>query len=62
MKYRVYLREVIGDYSQEEWTEDYDTAEEARNRIDTVNEYGRSMRDKDWYMQAKEQIDEIQGS
>lgn len=60
MKYRVYLREVIGDYMQEEWTEDYDTPEQARNRIDTVNEYGKSMRNNVWYMQAKEQIDEVQ--
>jgi len=60
MKYRVYLREVIGDYMQEEWTEDYDTPEQARNRIDTVNEYGKSMRNNFWYMQAKEQIDEVQ--
>lgn len=59
MKYRVYLREAIGDYSQEEWTEDYDTPEEAYHRIQVINEYGKSQRDKEWYLQAKEQIDEV---
>lgn len=58
MKYRIYLREVIGDYAQEEWTEDYDTPNQALTRIERCRVSGKL--GADWYIQAKEQIDEVQ--
>lgn len=57
MKYRIHLREVIGDYSSVEWVEDYETAASAWNRIEEVNKtnYGSP----DWYLQAKEVVETI---
>lgn len=58
MKYRVHLREVIGDYAQEEWYENYDTANEAVKRIEHFRKHGKL--GTDWYVQAKEEIETIE--
>lgn len=58
MKYRVYLREVIEPYSQKEWHEDYDTPNQAISRIEYCRVNGKL--GADWYIQTKEQIDEVQ--
>lgn len=58
MRYRVYLMEVIGSYAQDEWTEDYATAEDAEERIRNVN--SEPILGAEWYMQAKTKYEVIE--
>lgn len=59
LKYRVYLMESERGWGQERWTEDYDTYEEALQRIQSVNDKNTSSVAPDWYMQAEERIEAV---
>jgi hypothetical protein len=59
MKYRIYIREVCEPYSQQEWHEDYDTFEDAHNRIEKVNSGIGFNYSRDWYLQAKTIIEGV---
>lgn len=58
-KYRIKLIETIGAYGQEEWTEDYDTEEEAKRRIITVN-VERVLKFSEWEIMALETIERVE--
>jgi hypothetical protein len=60
LKYRVYLMESERGWGQERWTEDYDTYEEALQRIQSVNAENTSSVAPDWYMQAEEKIEAVE--
>lgn len=57
MKYRVHLREVIGDYGQDEWHEDYDTEQAAYARIAEVN--SKPNLGTGWYIQTRDKVEKI---
>lgn len=57
MKYRVHLCETIGAYCQEEWHEDYKSRKKALERIKEVND--NMCMAGEWFIQAREQIEEI---
>jgi len=59
LKYRVYLMESERGWGQERWTEDYDTYEEALQRIQSVNDKNTAPVAPDWYMQAEEKIEAV---
>lgn len=60
VKYRIQLMESERGWGQEYWHEDYDTIEEAKDRIKTVN--GRNTLEvaPDWYMQADDKIEVVE--
>lgn len=51
-KYRIELMESERGWGQDYWHEDYDTYEEAKDRIKTVNARNTLEVAPDWYMQA----------
>ena len=59
LKYRVYLMESERGWGQERWTEDYDTYEEALQRIQSVNAENTAPVAPDWYMCAEEKIEAV---
>ena len=59
MKYRVFLCETCEPAFIDEWHEDFDTLEEAKRRIISVNVGNHFAGSKDWYIQAKEKIEEV---
>lgn len=56
VKYRVQLVESERGWGQEYWHEDYDTYEEAKERIRSVNAKNTSVTAPDWYMAAFDAI------
>jgi hypothetical protein len=58
-KYRIRVMESERGWGQDVWTEDYNTVEEAKARIQSVNtqDYANvSAGVPDWYMRAFEEI------
>ena len=62
MKYRIFVIESERGWGQERWTEDYDTFEEARKRIKEVNDKNTSDFAPDWYMQAEDRVEAVEGN
>ncbi len=60
VKYRVHLMESERGWGQDYWSEDYDSLEEAKERIRKVNADNTSLVAPDWYMQAEERIEAIE--
>jgi len=60
VKYRVHLMESERGWGQDYWSEDYDSLEEAKERIRKVNADNTSLVAPDWYMQANEQIEAVE--
>lgn len=60
MKYRINLVESERGWGQEYWTEDYDTYEEARARIKSVNSQNTSLTAPDHYIQAENQVEVVE--
>lgn len=60
LKYRVQLMESERGWGQDYWHEDYDTLEEAKERIRSVNAKNTSLAAPDWYMQAEEKIEAVE--
>lgn len=59
-KYRVHVLESERGWGQDRWTEDYDTLEEAKARIKSINRKNTSIRAPDWYMQAEERVEVVE--
>jgi hypothetical protein len=59
-KYRVQLMESERGWGQEYWHEDYDTIEEAKERIRSVNVNNTATSAPDWYMRAFDDIETIE--
>ena len=60
VKYRVKLVESERGWGQEEWTEDYDSYEEAKERIRSVNAKNITPTAPDWYMVAFTTIEAVE--
>ena len=60
VKYRINIVESERGWGQDNWTEDYNTYEEAAARIDSVNSKNTSSIAPDWYMQADEKIEAVE--
>ncbi len=60
VKYRVHLMESERGWGQDYWSEDYDSLEEAKERIRKVNADNTSLVAPDWYMQAEERIEAVE--
>jgi hypothetical protein len=60
MKYRVFLVESERGWGQDYWTEDYNTFEEAKARIKSVNDANVSDTAPDWYMQAEDRVEAVE--
>lgn len=52
-KYRLHLMESERGWGQNYWHEDYDTREEAEDRMNEVNGRNTAAVAPDWYMQAR---------
>jgi hypothetical protein len=59
MKYRVFLVESERGWGQDYWTEDYNTYDEAKERIRSVNADNITDIAPEWYMQAQDRIEVI---
>lgn len=59
VKYRVFLLESERGWGRDTWTEDYDTYEEAKERIRSVNAENTAPVAPDYYMQAEDRIEVI---
>lgn len=59
VKFRITVVESERGWGRNEWTEDYDTREEARERINYINSFNTSTRAPDYYMQANEEVKEV---
>lgn len=60
VKYRVQLMESERGWGREYWSEDYDTLQEAKERIRSVNSKNTSATAPDWYMQAEEVVEAVE--
>lgn len=60
IKYRVQLLESERGWGREYWHEDYDTYEEAQDRVKSVNARNTLEVAPDWYMQAEEFIEAVE--
>ena len=60
MKYRVFLVESERGWGQDRWYEDYDTYQEAKWRILSVNSKLRSGPAPDYYVQADDRIEVVE--
>ena len=60
IKYRVQLVESERGWGREYWHEDYDTYEEAQDRVKSVNARNTLEVAPDWYMQAEEFIEAVE--
>ena len=60
VKYRVFLLESERGWGQERWTEDYDTFQEAQNRVVEVNSKNTAKYAPDWYMAADPNIQAVE--
>jgi hypothetical protein len=59
VKFRITVMESERGWGRDEWTEDYDTREEAQNRIDFINGFNKPGPAPDYYMQAYSEIKEV---
>lgn len=60
IKYRIQLVESERGWGREYWQETYDTYEEARERIRSVNAENTSMTVPDYYMMAESGIEAVE--
>lgn len=60
VKYRIQLVESERGWGQEYWSEEYDTFEEAKERIKDVNSKNIGATVPGWYMQAEETIEAVE--
>lgn len=60
MKYRIKLVESERGWGQEYWTEDYDTRDEAQERIRSVNAENVAQKAPDWYVAAFPEIEIVE--
>lgn len=60
MKYRIFLVESERGWGQDYWHEDYDTYEEAKERIRSVNAENTAPTVPDWYMRAENRIEAVE--
>ena len=60
IKYRITVIESERGWGQESWTEDFDTYEEARERINSINSENTASRAPDWYMIAQTKIEAVE--
>lgn len=60
MKYRIQLVESERGWGRDYWHEDYDTHEEAKARIKSVNAKNTSLTAPNWYMQAYDTIEVVE--
>ena len=60
VKYRIQLVESERGWGQEYWHEDYDTYQEAKERIRDVNSKNTDLIAPDWYMRAEETIEAVE--
>jgi hypothetical protein len=59
VKYRIFLLESERGWGKETWTEDYDTLEEALQRIKSVNAQNTAERAPDYYQVAENRVEMI---
>lgn len=59
-KYQITIMESERGWGRNEWTEDFDTREEAQERITYINSFNTSPVAPDYYMQAYAEIKKIQ--
>lgn len=57
VKYRIYLMESERGWGQDRWQEDYDTLEEALERIRSVNAQNTAERAPDYYQIAEPHVE-----
>jgi hypothetical protein len=60
LKYRIQVMESERGWGQDHWSEDYDTYEEAANRIKDINAQNTARSAPDWYMQAETKIEAVE--
>lgn len=58
-KYRIFVMESERGWGQDSWVEDYDTIEEARERIRKINSQNTAERAPDYYMQAENRVEVV---
>lgn len=61
VKYRIFLLESERGWGKETWTEDYDTLEEALQRIKSVNAQNTAERAPDYYQIAENRVEVVKG-
>lgn len=59
IKYRIQLMESERGWGSERWHEDYDTFQQAQERIHSVNSKNTALTAPDWYMIAEEKIEAV---
>jgi len=59
VKYRIFLTESEAGWGQERWTEDYDTFEEAQERIREVNSRNTAETAPSWYVIAEQYVEAV---
>jgi hypothetical protein len=59
-KFRIQLVESERGWGQDYWTEDFDTAELAQERIDYVNSFNTADEVPDYYIRAFDKIEVVQ--
>jgi len=59
MKFRIFLISSDRFWGQEYWTEDFDTYEEAKRRIEDVNSKNISWDAPDFYIQAETRVEAV---
>lgn len=60
MKFRVFLKESERGWGKDYWTEDYDTYEQAKERIRSVNAQNTAKYAPDYYMQAENRVEVVE--
>jgi hypothetical protein len=60
VKYKIHVMESERGWGREYWTETYDTYEEAKTRIHSINSKNTSPTAPDYYMQAEETIEAVE--
>ena len=60
LKYRIHVMESERGWGRDYWTEDYNTYDEAKKRIDEINSKNTSWAAPDWYMQAETKIEAVE--
>lgn len=60
VKYRIQVVESERGWGQERWTEEFDTYEQARARINEINSKNTSLSAPDWYMQADSIVEALE--
>jgi hypothetical protein len=60
IKYRIRVMESERGWGREYWTEDFDSYQEAKDRIGAINSRNTSLTAPDWYMQAEEAVEAVE--